>query len=312
MTQAAYCAQCGTNVYVRPQGGCPNGHGPESLSGHYEVPAPGAPAAPAVPSSTVPVVGSPPKSGSKPLVIVLILIGILLLCGLGSCCAALPLYQRITEVTGEESGGLDLERLFDSLEDERLGDADLESEDAARERVAAESAEDLARMVEHFYPWFELDHYYVVDPGTIGGQATFHVIARYARNPEFQITFFARRTTQEDPEGATDPLISYYDGDAAVWWIHPETRERALLSVFGPTPLMTETTLDQIAADFTGKHPGKLITEVSELTNVDLGFLGIDDSELGEWMDDFSSFESVWKLDMTTAPSRFRETSYTE
>lgn len=37
MAQAAYCSQCGTNVFVGPDGGCPNGHGPESLSNFYEV-----------------------------------------------------------------------------------------------------------------------------------------------------------------------------------------------------------------------------------------------------------------------------------
>ena len=37
MPQAAYCSECGTNVYVRADGRCPNGHGPESLSNHYEV-----------------------------------------------------------------------------------------------------------------------------------------------------------------------------------------------------------------------------------------------------------------------------------
>ena len=37
MPHAAYCSECGTNVYVRADGRCPTGHGPESLSNYYEV-----------------------------------------------------------------------------------------------------------------------------------------------------------------------------------------------------------------------------------------------------------------------------------
>ena len=38
MAQAAYCSECGENVYVTEGGACPKGHGPERLSNHYEVP----------------------------------------------------------------------------------------------------------------------------------------------------------------------------------------------------------------------------------------------------------------------------------
>lgn len=35
MAQAAYCSQCGTNVWVGPDGRCGNGHDASCLSGHY-------------------------------------------------------------------------------------------------------------------------------------------------------------------------------------------------------------------------------------------------------------------------------------
>lgn|GEM_PF-3456236 len=42
MPRAAWCSQCGAFVWVRPDGSCQNGHGPESLTGTYDAyPAPG-------------------------------------------------------------------------------------------------------------------------------------------------------------------------------------------------------------------------------------------------------------------------------
>ena len=36
MTKAAFCSECGQNVYITPEGACPSGHGPGSLSGHHD------------------------------------------------------------------------------------------------------------------------------------------------------------------------------------------------------------------------------------------------------------------------------------
>jgi hypothetical protein len=38
MARAGYCSACGNYVFVRPDGGCGNGHGPEYVSNPYEVP----------------------------------------------------------------------------------------------------------------------------------------------------------------------------------------------------------------------------------------------------------------------------------
>jgi len=101
MAKAAHCAQCGANVYVGADGRCPKGHGPESLSNYYDVPdaaaatpavsVPGAAEASATaPTATRPI-GAPvpatPQKKSNALVIVLVILGLLVVCGVGSCCA---------------------------------------------------------------------------------------------------------------------------------------------------------------------------------------------------------------------------------
>ena len=47
MARAGYCSACANYVFLRPDGGCANGHGPEYVSNPYDVPDAGAaPAAP--------------------------------------------------------------------------------------------------------------------------------------------------------------------------------------------------------------------------------------------------------------------------
>jgi hypothetical protein len=215
------------------------------------------------------------------------------------------LYQNITS-----ENGLVIEDVFDEAASDSTTTSDTE---AARAELADRSRDDLARMVAYFYPWFELEQFYVVTvPATTEEPAVFNVMVAYRNNPDFRLTFFAERYTTDDYLVSEDPSIAYFDSGAEAWWYHPETADKALMSVFGPNPLMTESLLDGIAADFTAAHPGKYITSVTDLSNVDLAFAGIDASEIDSWLDDFESFESVWKLDMQTSPSRFSETSYEE
>lgn len=119
MTQAAYCSQCGTNVYVTPDGRCPNGHGPEFLSNFYETGEGGAPAPEAPPAYTPPAytpapagapggpIGAPPQKKSKAGLIIAIVLAILVLCGVGvgvTMCAlgnaAEDAIQEIEDSTG--------------------------------------------------------------------------------------------------------------------------------------------------------------------------------------------------------------------
>jgi len=84
VTQAGFCSECNENVYLRADGGCANGHGPECVSGAYPVadPSPAPPAPAYAPAATVPAA---PKKKRGGLVVVLVLVVLLLLggCGVG-------------------------------------------------------------------------------------------------------------------------------------------------------------------------------------------------------------------------------------
>ncbi len=319
MARAAFCSQCNANVYVTDDGRCPQGHGPESLSNFYEVteepsiapsPAPvdqppaytpkPSPAAAAYADASP--VGAKPKS--KLPIIIAIVVGLLLLCGIGSC-VAIGMFMNVAETSVT-----DLETAIDeeiaALEDEVVID------DSVDGQLADLAAADTQRMVQHFYPWFDLETHYTVGEPDASGASVFHVIAYYKNNPDFYLTFFATRTTEANPAGSDVEGQAYFDSEANVWWLHPETRTHALDSVFGPSPLMVESMLDQISADFVSAHPGKLVSDITALTNMDLGFAGIDESEIDDWYDDGESFTSTWVNDIAASPSRWKEVDYSE
>lgn len=184
-------------------------------------------------------------------------------------------------------------------------------EELTAEELTEQAREDLNRMVQFFYPWFEADIYCVVSlPDQSDGLAPFHIVASYRNNPDFKITFYAYRTTATDPDGSDVEGQAYYDTAASVWWIHPQIRTNALDFAFGSRPLMTEAMLDQIAAIFLDAHPGKLITAIADGNNVDLTLMGIDMSELDNWGGDSYSFKSVMKLDL--ASGAWLESEYHE
>jgi competence protein ComGC len=92
MAQAGYCDQCGTNVWLTPDGGCPQGHAAEHITGVYEASAPGQAQTPtptqAYPTAAPAVPVAPPaeKKSRKGLVIAIVaVIMVLLLC----CCSVL-------------------------------------------------------------------------------------------------------------------------------------------------------------------------------------------------------------------------------
>lgn len=321
MAQAAFCSQCNANVYVTSDGRCPQGHGPEALSNHYEVPDAPAPAAP-VPAATTPAAAEDPSpaavayadattsgTAAKPksrLPLILAIIALVLaLCGVGSCVAIGAFLTTADESMSEIETSIDEEI---ARAEEELA----ELETLADDDLSAQAAADAERMVEHFYPLFTLESFYTVGDTDETGANGFHIIAAYANNPGFRITFFATRTTAELPEGDLSENLAYFDDESQVWWLHPETRSHALDSVFGPSPLMVPSMLDQISADFVEVHPTKIISDITSLTNVDLGFGGIDESELENWYDDGESFESTWKLNMQVAPSRWDEVDFAE
>ncbi len=116
MAQAAYCSQCGTNVYVTPDGRCPQGHGPEFLSDFYETAdapttAVSTPVVDAGPSYTPPPTGygspvQPPQKKSKVGLIIAIVLAVLLLCGVGvsvAMCTVLKGAEDVIDTAIEET-----------------------------------------------------------------------------------------------------------------------------------------------------------------------------------------------------------------
>lgn len=94
MARAGYCSGCGNYVFLRADGGCSNGHGPESISNPYEVPEAGAaPAAPQpsayAPQAAYAAPATAPKKKRTGLIIAIVLVALLALCGCGVGVAAL-------------------------------------------------------------------------------------------------------------------------------------------------------------------------------------------------------------------------------
>jgi hypothetical protein len=91
MARAGYCSACGNYVFLRADGGCGNGHGPEYVSNPYEVPdapAPGyPPPAYQPPAYAAPVAAPPKKKRTGLVIIIVVLLMLLLLCGCGAIAA---------------------------------------------------------------------------------------------------------------------------------------------------------------------------------------------------------------------------------
>ncbi len=88
MPKAGYCSQCGRNSWLNESGGCVAGHGPECITGAYEVGA-GPPVTPA--PMTVPAT---PASKRPVWIIVLVVVAVLLLMLCGCLTAiAIPMFN---------------------------------------------------------------------------------------------------------------------------------------------------------------------------------------------------------------------------
>jgi hypothetical protein len=75
VSQAAFCSECGENVFVTSAGTCPKGHLAASLSGYYDVPPDASQALPTA---------SAPATKTKPGRTLVIILGVVVLAG---CCA---------------------------------------------------------------------------------------------------------------------------------------------------------------------------------------------------------------------------------
>lgn len=289
MPEAAFCSQCGENVYLTDDGRCPKGHGPESLSQHYDVPAPPpadqgsveepAPAAvPGTPTPGGPPQGAPAKKSNKTLIIVLVVVGILLLC---ACASIFGGAAWITSVVNDavESGDIVVE---DTMDDE-MGDE--------TDAIYPEVEDELNGFVEHFYPEFRLDDY--VEATEPGDSVDYHIIVDSTEVPGFYMTFFATRSTDLSAEGADDPEIAYVRDD--IVWLHPQTKDSGLYVFAGPDAMFYGAPREQIMTDFLANRNETLfVTEHDFINNVEIGFRGIDEADLDPWFEDFNTWESMW------------------
>jgi len=113
VAQAGHCSECNDNEYLTEGGGCVNGHGPECITGVYDVPDPGAgvpevaPAAPGYAPAPVTAAATPKKKRTG-LVIAIVVILVLLLCvgaGVGGFLLFLPAGSKTTTGTGTSTPG---------------------------------------------------------------------------------------------------------------------------------------------------------------------------------------------------------------
>jgi len=91
MAQAGYCSECSANVWLGPDGSCSNGHPASSVSNVYST------------SEAPAALPAPAPKGSKTLWIVIAVIGVLLLCGLGSCAAAVLVFRSASSDAQQKS-----------------------------------------------------------------------------------------------------------------------------------------------------------------------------------------------------------------
>jgi hypothetical protein len=292
MPKAAFCSQCGENVYLTEDGRCPKGHGPESLSNYYDAPSPEpvaqgpveepVPAAvPGTPAPGGPPPGAPAKKSNKTLIIVLAVVAVLLLCACAFIFGGLSWFgSALSDLEEEGEVIVDVEDMT-TEDDLDLAYPDVESE--------------LVSMVEHFYPEFTLSDY--VEATEPGDSVDYHIIVDSAEVPGFYMTFFATRSTDLNAEGADDPEIAFATGDAV--WLHPQTKDSGLYSFAGPDAIVYGSMREQIMTDFLAARDETLfMTEHNFTNNVELGLRGIREEDLDPWYEDFNTWESTWKSNL--------------
>lgn len=94
MTRAGWCAECGANVWLTPEGGCPAGHGVASITGAYDAPeGERRQAVQPVAASVAPAQQPPSPRKRGVLLVVLGVVLALLACCLVGALVAVPLMR---------------------------------------------------------------------------------------------------------------------------------------------------------------------------------------------------------------------------
>jgi hypothetical protein len=293
MPKAAYCSECGENVYLTEDGRCPKGHDPEALSGHYDAPdPPPVDQGPVEGEAPAPVPGTPAQAATAgagtgksklPIVLGITLVVLLLCCGLTMCAAVF--YFDDSESGYTEDPRLDEE----SAAVEELGEA--------LEGGYGDARDDAERMVKHFYPQFRAHE--MAEASDPDVSVRYHLVAESEEVPGFYITFFATRIEDLEAEGADDPTVAYVDEEAGVVWLHPETGTSGLAAFAGPSAMVNDGMRNQIMTDFIAAHSEQLfMTEYGMNSNIAITLRGIDEGDLPDWFDDFTTWESSWDNDL--------------
>lgn len=305
MAKAAYCSACGQNVYVADDGTCPQGHGPEYLSNYYEAPDMSPADHATFDAGTV----AGKKRGNRVLIIVLVVVGVLVLCGLGSCVAGiagLSIFSSEIEQTATEPA---------------VPDETFETPDTTDETGSGSTVQDLLggldvdpeiyAMTTHFFPTFEPVSYYLVGDGT-EDPLELQVIGASATVPEFRMAFVTYRYA-DSTVGPDDDPAWYFGSDANSVWERALEAEKNGASVYdfaGVYAMIDDAQRSQIMTDFTSAHPGYIMTGVRYVSETEMGLLGISDADLEDGDGTYATFDSTWTLD--TASGTWSETSFAE
>jgi len=296
MAKAAWCAVCNANVYVTDEGTCPQGHGPENLSNYYEAPEL-SPADHAVLDASAP---AQKRSSNRTLIIVLVILGVLILCGVGACVAGVAGLAAFSESSSQSSDApVETTVPTDGTSDAEslMPDVDLSSE--------------IYATLGHFFPEFEPTTYFLLGDAEVE-PVEFQIVASSSAVPEFQLAFTAYRTADTPMTPELDPAW-YFNTDSGALWeraIQAEEDGATLWEFVGADPLLGSEEAVQVMTDFVAAHPGMIVTRFVIGSDTEFTLSGIAESALEDWDGVSTSFDSVWVGDTTSGT--WSETSFTE
>ncbi len=302
MAKAAWCAVCGANVYVTDDDTCPQGHGPESLSNYYEAPD-------LTPADHAQLDAGTPadkrRGTNRTLIIVLVVLGVLVLCGVGACVAGVAGLAAFSKTVDESVESLAEPGIIKVSPAASSGSGGSES---LIPGVDLES--ELYAATNHFFPGFEPVGYYLVGDGT-EDPAQFQFVVASTAVPEFKMAFVAYRYADTSIASGDDPAW-YFGTDSNALWERGGGEEETLTlyDFVGATPVPTTEESVQIMEGFSAAHPGMVVTGFNMGSASTLTLAGIAESELVDWDGVSASFTSQWALDPNSAA--WAETSFTE
>lgn len=297
MAKAAYCAMCGSNVYLNDEGVCPQGHPADQLTNHYEVPDL-TPAERATQDAAAP---AEKRELKRSLIIVLLIAAFVILCGVGACVAGLVAFVPFSSVVTQ---GGDEDKL-------PIGEIPLEVEPGAGENSSASFDPEtyFGNLAGRYFPDFSYVTYYTIGE-TSAEPAKFQVVAASDNAAGFRMIFSLLRYAQSTPDGIDEKWL-YVGEDGTTWQRLPDHGDQTSTSLSdfaGPGASVKKSVAEQIMTDFVAAHPTKIVSDF-ETDGGSYTLRGFDESELDDWMGDSTSFESIWEPNPALA-GEWVETSF--